>query len=98
MSPKRKALDTERTHKALDHNLEALRRNENMRKLSIERDSLLDRTDRLTIEEGSKTSGGKEYLESVLDDYKSDLEDLEESIKEYRLYLRKLKVKEWMGD
>ena len=98
MSPKRKALDTERIHKALDRDQEALRRNENMQKLSIEKDSLLERTERLTIDEGTLTSENSGYVETVLNDYQSDLKDLEESIREYRLYLRKLREKEWMGD
>ncbi|MGA1793370.1 MAG: hypothetical protein ACMUHM_05420 [Thermoplasmatota archaeon] len=68
-----------------------------MRKLSIERNSLLERTEKLTIEEGSLTSQSMEYMESVIDDYRNDLQDLENSIKEYRLYIKRLRDREKAG-
>jgi hypothetical protein len=94
MSPRRVAIDANRIHKALDLDLELKERPKKPRRLSIEKESLVEDTDKMEIEKTSLTSSNDEYIASVVKDYQSDLDDLERSISEFREYLRKLKSKE----
>ena len=93
MSAERRALNRERTHRALDLSLTAMTNWSGDERLEVERGSMVENTDRLTIEEDSMTSLERVYMESVLNDYSSDLFALESSIREYRQYLRRLREK-----
>lgn len=94
MSPKKLALDLDRVHKALDQALTPPEHPEPVKKLSIEETSIVENTDKLEVEKTSLTSANDEFLNTVVNDYKSDLLELERSISEYREYLKKLTNKE----
>ncbi len=98
MSEKRLALDMGRVKKALDLEIPVSERSYREEKLNIERDSLIENTDKMSVEENSLISSNRQYVASVLDDFKKDLAELENSISDYRRYLKKLEEKERYGN
>jgi hypothetical protein len=52
----------------------------------------------LTIEDDSLTSGNREYIDSVIEEYTKDLRDLESTLEEYRRYLQSLRSRESRED
>ena len=97
MSEKRLALDMGRVKKALDLDIPLSERSYRVEKLNIERDTLIENTDKMSVEENSLISSNRQYVASVLDDFKKDLAELENSISDYRRYLKELKEKEKYG-
>lgn len=97
-SAERKALDTNRIHKALDLTLTASIDHDPIYGPGIGRSSLVDKTDRLKIEEDSLISSDRKYIETALEDYNRDLAELERSIVEYRIYIRKLRDRNLLGE
>jgi len=98
MSAERISLDTGRVRRALEGTLPHLKKATRREELSVEKHSLVENTDRLTIEEDSLTSGNREYIDSVIEEYTSDLRDLESTLEEYRKYLKTLRSRELVRD
>jgi hypothetical protein len=94
MVAERTSLDTSRVRRALDNALPYIKKEQKREELSVERDSLVENTDRLEVEKDSLTSTNREYIDAVIEEYTRDLRDLESTLEEYRKYLQGLRSKE----